>query len=264
MIDPRGVIVNADDFGLDERVNRGIVLAFERGLVSSTTVMANQLGFDEAVELAHERRLEDHVGVHLVLTQGEPLTEPIRRLERFCDPGGSFRVWPSEGRAWHLSAVERDAVLAELRAQVLRVRGAGLPVTHLDSHHHVHNVWAVGGCVIAVARAEGVPRVRIARNCGSGIGFASGLYKRLFNRRVARNGLAATMWFGEVEHWLHLRASGAEAASLDDFEVMTHPVLEDDGRLVDAVSTPADLANLLQPVDSARAAVSYAGARYGT
>lgn len=256
------MIVNADDFGFDASVNRGIVLGFERGLVTSTTLMANQPGFEEAVELAHERRLERHVGVHLVLTSGTPLTEPIRRLERFCDDEGMFRVWLSEGRAWRLPAAEREAVLVELRAQVQRVRAAGLPVTHLDSHHHVHNEWGVAGRVVALARAEGIPYVRIARNCGSGIGVAAGLYKRVLNRRLERNGLTATRWFGEVEHWLELRASGVDAVSLADFELMTHPALDGDGRLVDTVSTSGDLATLLQPVDPLPAAVSYAGARY--
>jgi predicted glycoside hydrolase/deacetylase ChbG (UPF0249 family) len=256
------VIVNADDFGLDHSTNQGIALAFERGLISSTTVMANQAGFDEAVELAHDRRLGQHLGVHLVLTSGTPLTEPIRRLGRFCDAEGSFRVWLADARAWRISGREREAVLRELRAQVDRVRAADLPVTHVDSHHHVHNEWGVAGCVIAVARAAGIGRVRIARNCGAGIGVGSSVYKRLLNARLRRHELAGTRWFGEAEHWLHLQAKGADPASLEDFEVMTHPTLDPDGKLVDSVSEPHDLAALLAPVTPARSAVSFAGARY--
>ena len=256
------MIVNADDFGLDHSTNQGIALAFERGLISSTTVMPNQAGFDEAVELARDRRLEQHVGVHLVLTSGTPLTEPIRRISRFCDADGSFRVWLAEARAWRIAGREREAVLRELHAQVDRVRAAGLPVTHLDSHHHVHNEWGVAGCVIAVARAAGIARVRIARNCGAGIGVGSSAYKRLLNARLRRRKLAATGWFGEARDWLHLQAGGAHASSLDDFEVMTHPMLDLEGKLVDSVSDPHDLSALLAPVTPARSAVSYAGVRY--
>ena len=256
------MIVNADDFGRDETTNRGVVEAFQRGLISSTTVMANQPGFEEAVELAHDFRLERHVGVHLVLTRGTPLTEPIRRLGRFCDQDGSFRAWVADARAWRVSGRERDAVLLELRAQVDRVRSAGLRVTHLDSHHHVHNEWGVAGCVITIARAAAIPRVRLARNCGPGITAASSAYKRALNWRLRRTGLAGTRWFGEAGHWLHLRATGASPASLDDFEVMTHPVMDSDGRLVDSVSESEDFAALLAPVTPVRSAVSYAGARY--
>src|SRR4051812_23191276 len=78
------MIINADDFGYSSSVNAAILKAFEEGLVSSTTVMANMPAFEEACAAAHERKLLGHVGAHLVLTEGETLTEPIRRCRRFC------------------------------------------------------------------------------------------------------------------------------------------------------------------------------------
>jgi chitin disaccharide deacetylase len=256
------VIVNADDFGLDHSVNRGIALAFERGLVSSTSLMANQPGFDEAVDLADDLGLAQHVGVHVVLTSGMPLTEPIRRLERFCDADGRFRAWQNDDRVWRVSGAEREALWLELDAQVRRVRLAGLPVTHLDSHHHAHNDWAIGGMVIDLARRNGIQRVRIARNCGPSIARATGWYKRLFNWRLRRRGLAGTRWFGEARDWLALQAAGATADGLDDFEVMTHPVLDAGERLVDPVSGGQELDVVLAPVTPVRSAVSHAGARF--
>jgi predicted glycoside hydrolase/deacetylase ChbG (UPF0249 family) len=255
------VIVNADDFGLDSSTNGGIVAAFRTGLISSTTLMANQPGYEEAVELAHEHGLADHVGVHLVLTRGMPLTEPIRRLRRFCNDDGAFVPWHAEARAWRLSSQEREATLEELSAQVQRIRASRLPVTHLDSHHQVHNDWPIGSCVISVARSAGIRRVRIARNCGAGISAASAAYKRLFNWRLHRRGLAGTRWFGGAEQWAHLREHGASAASLDDFELMTHPMLDGPDRLVDALAG-VDLAAVLAPVSGIAAAVSYSGTRY--
>ena len=264
MCQPLAVIVNADDFGLDSSTTRGIVDAFERGFVSSTTLMANQPGFDEAVELAHERGLEHHVGAHLVLTSGNPLTEPIRRLGRFCDAEGRFRGWNADGRTWRLSAHEREATVRELSAQVERIRSSRLPVTHLDSHHHVHNDWAIGSCVVAVARSAKVARVRIARNCGPDIGAASSVYKRLFNFRLRRNGLAATRWFGDAGQWRHLRERGTSAASLDDFELMTHPAVDERGRVVEVLSDGRTLEEVLAGIAGVGDAVSYSGARYGS
>jgi predicted glycoside hydrolase/deacetylase ChbG (UPF0249 family) len=255
------VIVNADDFGLDEATNRGVAAAFERGLVSSTTLMANHPGFEDAVELAHELRLASHVGVHIVLTSGSPLTEPILRCPRFCDPDGAFRNWRVEGHLWRAGGRERDAVAQEVRAQLARVRAAGLPVTHFDSHHHVHNELGIAGCVFAIARETSVRRIRLARNCGPGIGGGSSMYKRLFNWRLQRLGFARTRWFGGVEDWLHLQRSGVDDPSLDDFELMTHPSLDAKGRLVDAFEA-TELAALLAPVAGIRSAVSYAGTRY--
>lgn len=253
------MIVNADDLGQDAAANRGIVAGFERGLVTSATVMVNQPGFEEAVELVRRHGLEAHVGVHLVLTSGPPLTDEMRRLERFCDEG-VFLPWHRDARVWRLSRSSREAVVVELTAQVTRARDAGLPITHLDSHHHVHNEWGVGSCVIAVARRMGIPFVRIARNCGPGIGMARSVYKRAFNARLRWKELARTRWFGDVTDWLHLQDSGASGSDLDDFELMTHPVLDEAGELVDALEGIA-LETLLEPVIGLGTATSYAGAR---
>lgn len=253
------MIVNADDFGRDARVNAAIAAAFAQGLVSSTTLMPNQGGFDEAVELAQQLRLERHVGVHLVLTDGVPLTDEIRRLSRFCDDEGRFRNWRASAHAFRLSDVERRCVVQELRSQVTRVRLAGLPVTHVDSHHHVHTEWAIGACVLEVARTLGVPFVRIARNCGTGIGPANALYKRRYNARLRKAERAGTRWFGDVADWVVLAAS-PKASGLDDAEVMTHPTLDGAGVVVEVDGGP--LREHLAPLAGRLPASSFAGARY--
>lgn len=254
------MIVNGDDFGKDDATNRGIITAFERGLISSTTLMANHPGFDAATDLAHELRIEAHVGVHLVLTAGRPLTDGIRRLERFCDADGNFRTWNVDSRSWRVAGRERELLARELEAQIERVRLAKFPVTHVDSHHQVHNEWGVGGCVVAVCKRLDVPWVRIARNSGAGIKVARRAYKWFFNARLRRSGLARTQRFGAVEDWLHLWREDPGSVTLDDFELMTHPKLTSDGRLTDSVSR-AELAQALAPVVGVDAATSYSGAR---
>jgi predicted glycoside hydrolase/deacetylase ChbG (UPF0249 family) len=241
------VIRNADDFGYRAEVSRAIVEAFEAGLVTSTSLMANQEGFEEACTLARERGFADGVGAHLVLTRGEPLTEEIRRFVPFCDGEGRFVEWRGSGSIFRLGSTERNALARELRAQIARCRAAGFAVAHLDSHHHVHNEWAVGGVVIALARELGIRRVRVARNCGRGIGLVNRAYKRLFNVRLGRAGLAGTRYFGDIEDWLYLKAGGADDAALADFELMTHPVWAG-GEVVDAELGGQPLAKLLAPL----------------
>jgi len=80
----RKIIVNADDFGMSAETNRAIVEAFENSVISSTTLMANMPGFEEACELAHRHRLLGKIGLHLNLTSGYPLSAPIRRCPGFA------------------------------------------------------------------------------------------------------------------------------------------------------------------------------------
>ena len=62
----RVLIVNADDFGLSKGQNYGIIEACRNGVVTSTTALVNGAAIDHAAELA--------VGMHFVLTLGEPLS----------------------------------------------------------------------------------------------------------------------------------------------------------------------------------------------
>jgi len=57
------VIINADDFGMSESCSRAIALAFEKGLVTDTTMMATGDFFDEAVGLAKEQGFLDRKSV---------------------------------------------------------------------------------------------------------------------------------------------------------------------------------------------------------
>jgi chitin disaccharide deacetylase len=222
------VIVVADDLGADALRNGAIVNALEEGLVDAASVIVNGQAFQEAAVAAG--RFDGRIGVHLVLTEGVPLTAEIRRLRRFCDREGIFRLWRGGERAFRLGADEKAAVATELRAQVELARASGFRVAHLDSHHHVHTEPAIAGVVIALARELGVPRVRLARNCGAGLGPANRAWKAVYNSQVRRAGLAGTRWFGNVDDCVRLRARRPDAASV---EVMVHPVRDAGGRVVD-------------------------------
>jgi len=246
------LVINADDFGLSALNNRAVVASFEAGLCSSTTLMANQPGFAEACQLAHDHRLLNRVGVHLVLTAGCPLTEPIRPYPRFCDPEGRF-CFSLRGPLARISPPERDAVAAELSAQIQRCRTAGLPVTHVDSHHHCHTVSAILSVVIDVARREEVRFCRLSRNCGPGIDLPRRAYKYWINARIRCAGLAGTRFFGRVVDVLDLLH---KSRSLGSAEAMIHPTFDDHDRLWDAVER-VGLEGLVSQIPGYREAISY-------
>ena len=61
------LIINADDFGLSEAVNYGIISAHKTGVVTSTSTMANMPGFEHAMELLKENK-KLGCGVHLTMS----------------------------------------------------------------------------------------------------------------------------------------------------------------------------------------------------
>lgn len=179
---PSQVIVNADDFGLSAHTNAVILHAFQAGLISSATAMANMPAFAAACVLAQQPALKGRIGLHFNLTYGRPLSQAILAEARFCAPHGEFEL-KLKRRTLRLTRRERLAVEQELEAQWNRCLEHGVMPSHLDSHQHVHNIWPIGEIVARFARKQGVP-VRLARNLGQNIGPLKKIFKALLNRRL--------------------------------------------------------------------------------
>ncbi len=210
----RRIIVNADDFGMSAEVNAAIVQGFGEGTISSTTLMANMPGFEEACELARRHNLSGKIGVHLNLTEGRPLSAPIKRLPLFCGGDGLFHP---RRTLFRLSKEETRAVVVEFAAQVQACMDRGIHPTHLDSHQHVHTEWPIGTAAIRVAQQYRIGAIRLTRNCGPGIGWGHKLYKAAYNTRLHLYGLAKTQYFGSAKD-----VATVLATTREDVEVMVH------------------------------------------
>jgi len=159
MSGPVKLIVNADDFGISEAVNNGIVAAHDRGIVTSTSLMATGDAFEHAVALARARpRLA--VGVHLVLTEQRPLAGAVA-VPSLVGPGGTFAPHLEQLLAPVLRGrISLAHVRAELDAQIRRVRDAGIAIGHLDGHQHVHVLPGIARVVADLAAAHKISAVR--------------------------------------------------------------------------------------------------------
>lgn len=185
---PHQVIVNADDFGLSACENAVILGAFQAGIISSATAMANMPAFEAACALAQHPLLAGRIGLHFNLTYGSPLSRRILARPTFCDSAGVFDLNLSRTRLW-LGLQDRLAVEEELEAQWQRCLDNGVRPSHLDSHQHVHNIWPIGEIVARFAARQGVP-VRLARNLGQNLSLPKRLFKQLLNHRL--NSLAGS------------------------------------------------------------------------
>lgn len=205
------LVVNADDLGLSESINRGIERCFREGIVRSASLMPNGSAFGEAVALV-KRNPGLGVGVHLTLVDELGLA-PRERLGRMVDSEGrlprSYRefLW-----GWLRGRYGSAEVTAEVRAQIRRVREAGLTPTHLDSHQHLHVLPEVLEVVVAVAQAEGIRVVRVpaeGRAAGSAI-FGTRRGQRRALARLARRGAARVRGAGlyHAERFWGLAESG--------------------------------------------------------
>ena len=156
------LIVNADDFGLTLGVNRAIAACHQRGIVSSTTLMATAARVDDAIALARQMPALG-VGCHVVLVDGEPLL-PASEVRSLLAPGTN-RFFHGVGdvlRALARGRFRPEEIEAEAGAQMERLQAAGLRLTHFDSHKHTHMFPPILRPVLRAAAAHGIPAVRSA------------------------------------------------------------------------------------------------------
>jgi PEP-CTERM/exosortase A-associated glycosyltransferase len=154
----RYLVVNADDFGRTPGINRGVVRAHERGIVTSASLTVRWPAAAEAAAYARRRRA---LGVGLHVDIGEWVYED-GEWQR------SYEVVATDDAAAVAAEVERQ--LAEFRRLV------GRDPTHLDSHQSAHRQVPLDRILLDLARRLRVPLRHYApdvRFCGAFYGQTS-------------------------------------------------------------------------------------------
>ncbi len=188
----RYLIVNADDFNTDRQRSQGILKAGRRGIVTSTTALAN-LPWKEGTVNELEAVFGAGVGVHLNLTKGHPLTGGTRSL--VGDDGQFF----DKPRAWRRAlrgGYELAEVEQEFAAQIARLLDLGIVPSHIDGNNHIHVFPGIAEVVARLALRFGIRRIRLPLEGPWGLRWQwtakrrfIGLLSRLAARHFAKAGL---------------------------------------------------------------------------
>lgn len=179
------IIVNADDLGVSSEVNDAIFGLMATGRVTSSTMLANgPLLAEAAVRGRGFPRCS--IGVHLNLTQFEPLTCDSG-LDPILNEKGEFNS--NRIREIKVGSLLRKAIFKEWVAQIDRLRALGVEPSHIDSHHHVHTIPSLFLVLKRVQKATDIRKVRLSMNLYGSRAKASGfllLKKRLWNFALRR------------------------------------------------------------------------------
>ena len=149
----RRLIINADDFGFTSGVNRAILEAHTRGIVTSSTLMAGGGAFSDAVRLANNSP-ELSVGCHVVLIDGKPILDPERlpsltRSWNFHDGLKSFALRAISGQ------IDSREIATEASAQIRKIPSAGIVVSREYEEMRLPNLNAVGRAIRELANRSG-------------------------------------------------------------------------------------------------------------
>jgi len=149
------LIVNADDFGRSSAINQGILEGHQKGIVTSASLMTDRDALDEAVRMARENP-QLGIGLHLDLDAFFNVQHGTGRLVSYRDP-----------------SLPLNAIAQETERQIQKIIATGLPIHHLDGHHHAHLRPELFATIAALTAKY---KIKVIRYFG---GFYEGLYPGL-------------------------------------------------------------------------------------
>ena len=154
------LITNADDFGLTRGINRAVAELHLAGTLSSATLMATGPAFEDAAAIARAHPTLG-VGCHIVLTDGTPLSHPQSIPSLLGADGKTFRPSLVEFLLAALRGKIREEDIArEAAAQIQYLQRAGIDVTHIDTHKHVHILPQIARPLLYIAERARIGAIR--------------------------------------------------------------------------------------------------------
>lgn len=160
------LILNADDFGASEDTVRATIACFAEGALTSSTIMVGKPATAAAIEFARSHT-QHGFGVHLRLVADDDGDRPA------CDAGDVPGLVDEYGhllstQGFRIRALTHRLSVADVEREVTRqielVQGAGVEVSHVDSHRHVHKLPAVREALRRVLPRVGIRRVRTVQD----------------------------------------------------------------------------------------------------
>jgi len=156
------IIINADDFGLNEKVNEGILRSFRNGILRSASLMANGNSFEQAVGIINSNPNLD-IGVHLTLVEEKPILD-IDKIPTLVNKNGNSRTNAIEfARKYFSEKISLEEIKKEFTAQIEKILDHGIKISHIDSHQHLHMLPKILDITIELANQYNIKFVRFPK-----------------------------------------------------------------------------------------------------
>ncbi|MGL5041565.1 MAG: carbohydrate deacetylase [Culicoidibacterales bacterium] len=148
------MIINADDFGYSNGINYGIIDAFSRGMLTSTTLMVTMPGFDHAIGLMKQFPSLP-VGLHVNLTFGKPLSH-ASEIPSLLGPNSEF-IKPKQRLA--TAKYNCEEVYREAKKQYQKfIATTGKKPIQIDTHLFSSDLYPeVTAALKQLAAENGIP-----------------------------------------------------------------------------------------------------------
>ena len=232
------LIVNADDFGLDEHTVAWTIKGFDCGALTSATIMAGMPATEKAVKFA-KGHPQFSFGVHFYLVDEKPMCNPFE-IPSMIDPK-TGKLWVTRQFILRNFAglIKVEDLKREMRAQYLAIKNVGVPISHVDGHGHNHRLPQSIRALAELKDELGFLKVRRCQDLAV-VGGKLGLLSRVINgpmqKRLDKARLKSTDHFlMNAGHSSDPRWFSKSLESLPDgvTEIGVHPGADEECRKID-------------------------------
>ena len=134
------LIISCDDLGISEEINLSIQKCLDKGVATSSSIIANGKFYNHALENVINKFPNNFYGLHLNLTEGKALNKNNTNI--ICDKNNEFKISARKYfllNFYRLNNNLKNAVYEELKDQIKKVLSDGIKLSHFDSHEHIHH-----------------------------------------------------------------------------------------------------------------------------
>jgi len=156
------LIINADDYGLHEDINRGIISSVENGLVNSISISACGKALNNGIsEIKNLKNID--LGVHITFVEELP-SSPIGDIKSIL--GFNDRLLPNYKilfQKYLLGKINIEELYIEGKNQIERIINYGIKPTHIDSHQHIHMFPSIWKILVRLAEEYSISFIRCSK-----------------------------------------------------------------------------------------------------
>jgi predicted glycoside hydrolase/deacetylase ChbG (UPF0249 family) len=245
------IVINADDFGFSADSVDATIESFEAGALTSATIMPRMPGSAAAIGFARAHG-EFSFGVHLTFT-GDGSERPLvaaGEVPDLVDSSGRFLDTGVVRRRALLGRLETSQIEAEMERQIAWVRDHGIPLTHVDSHRHLHKLRPFRRALGRVLPRFGISRVRAVQDVYLHRPISSATYwlGPLWQRALASSFVTTDHFYmptsARDDGWERPLLERIDRLAGSTIEIGVHPGTQDAWRAAEArsVTTLAEMA----------------------
>jgi len=227
------LIINCDDFGISKETNLGIIDCLLKKKATSASIIANGEFFDHALKNIKEKVSNNWFGIHLNLTEGTALNSDS--IKALTNKDLKFNIKPSEFFLMNFNRKNEiidNYIYLEFKAQILKVKKAGIRISHFDSHEHIHHSPFIYRIIKKLGKEFGINKIRLVKESiilknlfkDFGYKFMSKNYIKLFLLNYCSN-IIKDNFFLSPNYFYGILNSGKIEA--DDFFVYLDKIKQD-------------------------------------